>query len=623
MANPTDTTDATDINSPKEIKDISEVDADELWENIGFHRPLGGTLYNIPFLLITAFLGLGLMTFYLHYLYPFPESMGYRSAATGIFSLMFYAFDLGTMNLLNRFLGESNVKDPKKMILYVQYFIWYQMITGLIQTTAISIYALFIVPRNELAYAVWIMLIYSTVQYPGFLGIFRGILGALQQYHRTIVLNFIAGEFFQRITEIGFVILGRWYGQQNPLIGEILGIAIGATIGFYIDDFIATVLSAYFFQKYMKGYDIKVKDCFRHDFDKQLVKTCLSWGIRSGLPNFMWTLNTFISLALWITYVPQYTTFLALSNVAGAIGTAMGVSIDLGGAISESYFNGKKVLAQYYVSQAFRYTGILQCLMLSGILIVLGVIEPIFMFLQLENYVLGIAFIIPKMVREIQQPYNNIAENTTTSTGHINFQMSIDVFEGVFAIFSNYFFIAWLKIPQIFGFRAIVWLIPCAELPAIVAKVLISYIYVHKKIIKIQIPWYQTYIGPIITTFIIYLVGELYVKIVFTPLSQYNMWVAIVLSIFVLIGIVIFVYMPLTGLVGVWDTSSIEQLRRAVKISGPGKIFTVPMFKALEFAVSKSKLHNKFGVDDSEAIKEARELMVIKNSHRDKKIKIV
>jgi predicted small integral membrane protein len=549
--------------------------------------------------------------------------MGYRSAATGIFGLMFYAFDLGTMNLLNRFIGESNVKDPKKMILYIQYFIWYQMITGLVQTTAISLYALFIVPRQELAYAIWIMLIYSTVQYPGFLGIFRGILGALQQYHRTIVLNFIAGEFFQRITEIGFVILGRWYGQQNPVIGEILGIAIGATIGFYIDDFIATAVSAYFFQKYMKGYGIRVKDCFRHDFDKELVKTCLYWGIRSGLPNFMWTLNSFISLALWITYVPQYTTFLALSNVAGAIGTAMGISIDLGGAISESFFNGKKVLAKYYVSQAFRYTGILQCLMLSGILLVLGVIEPIFMFLQLEQYVLGIAFIIPKMIREIQQPYNNIAENTTTSTGHVNFQMAIDIFEAVFAIFSNYLFIAWLKIPQTFGFRAIIWLIPCAELPAILAKVILSFIYVNKKILKVQIPIYQTIIGPLITTLIIFYIGEIYIKLIFNPLSQSNMWIAIILSIFFLIGVVIFVYFPLTGLIGVWDPSSIEQLRRAVKISGPGKIFTVPMFKALEFAVSKSKLHGKFGVDDSEAIKEARELMVIKNSHREKKIEIV
>jgi hypothetical protein len=610
--------------SLNDVKDISKMNSNDLWENIGFHRPLGGTLYNLPFLLITAILGLGLMSFYLRYLYPYPESMGYRSAATGIFSLMFYAFDLGTMNLLNRFLGESNIKDPKKMLLYIQYFIWYQMFTGLIQTTSISLYALFFVPRQELAYAIWIILIYSTVQYPGFLGIFRGIMGSLQQYHRTIVLNFIAGEVFQRITEVAFVILGRWYGQQNTAIGEIMGIAIGATIGFYVDDFIATALSAYYFQKFMVGYGIKVKDCFRHEFDRKLVITCLTWGIRSGLPNLMWTLNGFISLYLWVSFVPQYTTFLALSSIAGSVGSAMGVSIDLGSSISEAFFNGKKKLAKYYISQAFRYTGLLQCLVLSGILLILGVIEPVFIFFQLEQYVLGIAFIIPKMVREIQQPYNGIAENTTTSTGHINFQFGIDIFEAVAAIFSNYLFIAWLQIPQNYGFSAIVWLIPCAELPAILAKVLISLWYVHKKIIQIQIPWYQSFVGPLMTTVIIFLIGQLYVTFVFTPLNtNYGMILALIPSIIFIICMVIFVFFPLTGLFGVWDDSSLEQLRRAVKISGPGKIFTIPMLKLLEKAVLKSKLHGKFGIDDCEALKEARELMVIKNSHREKKIDII
>lgn len=611
-------------NPTRNMKDLSEIDSSELWENIGFHRPLGGFFYNLPFMLISLLLGLGLMSLYLRYLYPYPESMGYRSASTGLFALMFYAFDLGTMNLMNRFIGESNIKDPKKMILYIQYFIWYQMITGLIQTTAISLYALFYVPRSELAYAVWIMLIYSTVQYPGFLGVFRGILGTLQQYDKTTLLNFIAGEFFQRITEIAFVILGRWYGQQNPEVGEILGIALGAVIGFYVDDFIATAFSAYFFQKHMAGYGITVRDCFRHDFDIELVKTCLWWGIRSGLPNFVWTLNGFISLYLWVSYVPQYTTFLALSGVAGGIGSAIGITIDLGGAISESYLNGKKKLSEYYVSQAFRYTGLLQCLVFSIILIILGIIEPLFLYLQLEHYILGIAFIIPKMVRDFQQPYNNIAENTTTSTGHINFQMGIDVFEGISAIISNYLFIAVFQVPQTYGFQAIVWLIPCAELPAIMSKVILSFVYVHKNILKVHVPLYQTYIGPLISTVLVFLTGRLYIRQVFAPLNQnYGMIAALIPSIIFIILSIIFLFFPLTGLVGAWDDSSIELLRRAVKISGPGKIFAVPMFKLLEKAAKISKLHGRFGIDDTQALMEARELMIIKNSHREKKIEII
>ncbi len=162
------------------------------------------------------------------FLYPFPEAAGYRAAATAIFGLFFQAFDLGTANIMNRFLGEASIKDPSKMLNYIQYFIWYQMITGLIQTTTVSIYALAFVPQGQLGYAVWIMLIHSTTQYPGFLGVFRNILNTLQQYHRTAILNFISSELVQRVTEIVFVLLGRHVGASNPAIGEIMGIAIGS-----------------------------------------------------------------------------------------------------------------------------------------------------------------------------------------------------------------------------------------------------------------------------------------------------------------------------------------------------------------------------------------------------------
>jgi uncharacterized membrane protein len=228
------------------------------------------------------------------------------------------------------------------------------------------------------------------------------------------------------------------------------------------------------------------------------------------------------------------------------------------------------------------------------------------------------------MVRDFQQPYNNLAENTTTNTGHINFQMGIDVFEGVFAMFSNYMFIAVLQIPQTYGFQAIIWLIPCAELPAILIKVIGSLVYVHKKIIPIQIPWYQTYVGPIIATLIIYIIGRGYIRLIFNPLVlKYGMIIAIIPSILFLVSVVIFLFFPLTGLLGVWDKGSIETLRRAVLISGPGKIFSVPAFKILEKAIKISKLHGKFEIDDSEAIQEARELMIIKNQNREKKIDIV
>ena len=229
------------------------------WEEIGFFKPIAGFWYNLFFTLINLALGAIISGVFLNYLLPFPESMGYRTAIMGIFVLMFTIFDLGTHMVIDRYIAETRIKDPDRMMKLIQYFIWYQMCTGLVQTTAISVYALFVVPETELAYGIWIMLIAASLQYPGFLGVFHAILQSLQHFNKTAILGFIHGEIFQRITEVGFILLGKWYGENNPQIGMIMGIAIGAAIGTYVDDFIAMILGAYFFADVMKNKGISVK----------------------------------------------------------------------------------------------------------------------------------------------------------------------------------------------------------------------------------------------------------------------------------------------------------------------------------------------------------------------------
>src|SRR5512137_308807 len=251
------------LDAPKE----TEQSVNQLWDAIGFHKPLAGFWYNLIFSLISMFIGLFVSGIIVNIFYPYPESNGYRNLAGGIFGLLFTIFDLGTHMTMDRFIAEARIKNPARMLNYIQYFIWYQCWTGLVQTTVVSIYALYIVPNTSLSYGVWLMLIVATYQYPGYLGVFGGVLGSLQQYHKTAVLGFITGEGFQRLTELTFVFLGRMWGMANPAVGEIMGIAIGACIGVYVDDFFAMWLSAWFFSKAMKGEGIKARDCFRIDFD--------------------------------------------------------------------------------------------------------------------------------------------------------------------------------------------------------------------------------------------------------------------------------------------------------------------------------------------------------------------
>ncbi len=93
------------------------------------------------------------------------------------------------------------------------------MITGLIQTTAVSIYAIYFVPRGELGYAVWLMLIHCTTQFPGFLGVFRGVLNSLEYFHKKAVLDFVRRKIPVDIRSVSHMLCdSRFFkGRDNAL----------------------------------------------------------------------------------------------------------------------------------------------------------------------------------------------------------------------------------------------------------------------------------------------------------------------------------------------------------------------------------------------------------------------
>ena len=471
----------------------------ELWDEIGFHRPLGGFWFKLIFVLISVIFALGIAGFYYNYIYPYPESVGYRSIVTGIFSQFFMISNLFTSNVMDRFIAEAAIKDQNKMVKYIQYFVWFQLIIGLFQTTAISFYALFYVPRTELAYAVWIMLIISLTQYPGLLGTFKGTLGSLQQFNKVEILNFLSGDIFLRLAEVGFVLLGRYWGMQNPQIGEIMGIAIGSVIGLYLNNVFTTVISAWYFTKIMKKQGISAKRCFRIEFDWELVKEALIFGVKTGMPRIIFLISNLIQLQIWITFVPQYSTFITLSTFAEAISGLVnyGLGISLTQLFSESYMNGKSKLAEYYITQYIRFATLVQFLFISIIAIILMVINPIFIGIGVGHYILAIPFIIPQTLRNLQQPLTNLADSVLIGTNHPTFLMFIQMVEESLKVILMWLWIVVLQLPLKFGFVAITWLMSCGIYPAIITKTLTNLIYIHKKILRVKINVWQTLSHPL------------------------------------------------------------------------------------------------------------------------------
>jgi len=519
---------------------------------------------------------------------------------------------------MERFIAESRIRDPKRMVRYIQYFIWYQMITGLIQTTAVSVYALFFVPDTELSYVIWLMLINSTTQYPGFLGVFSGALSSLQYFNKKAVLDFVNGAVFQLITEVGFILIGKWIGSRTPVIGELFGIAMGAAVGKYIDDFFAMMLSARFFSKALEKEGITWRMCFEWDFDWPMVKECLSFGIKTGLPSIIGVFIELMILVLYLDNVAQYTTFIALSEIGRAIGSTVNVgSMNLTTLISEAYLNGKKKLTQYYIGQYWRFVGILQFFMMNFILMLYLVLPIFFEEMGLDNYLLSIPFIIPGLIRDFQQPYTSLADQLLSGSNKPNFLILIRLCEELLKLLFMTMWLVWLQLPVKFGYSAIIWIMPCGIYPAILFKTIVLYVYTHKKIVPLKILGYSTFIAPALSTTFIIGFSLLVRQFLFFPvLEAWGYIPAFVIYLGILVPASALLYFPISTLLGAWDDSMVNDFRKAALMSGPSKFLVMPLYKSVARATKYSKLHNKFHLDTEGPLAEAEDLFRQKMANR-------
>lgn len=284
--NPTD----SDIDGSQEIgvedkqlsaKEQQEFEDEEekrkLWAEVGWHRPLGGTLYNYVLLLvlaIPALLGAAIFEVIL----PYPEALGFATVTTAELGVIYMVTDLGMKNATERYVSQYSETQPRKAVSYLAIYIWFQMITGVMLVTGISIYAITVLPQTDLSYAIWFFFVYIMIQWPGTAGIFLAALGGFQQFDKQNVLIVIQNVAIQTVLQIVCIIVGQRIGAANPEVGELMGSVAGFILGSYLDDLITMLLGAYYFKRVLEPYSISLKESILISFDWPMVKELLIYG---------------------------------------------------------------------------------------------------------------------------------------------------------------------------------------------------------------------------------------------------------------------------------------------------------------------------------------------------------
>lgn len=119
--------------TPVEVDEEENLETNytELWNQVGFHRIIGGVFYPYFLILIGSILGLFVVAFVTQFK-PYPEIDGY-AALTG--SLLGFWFGLMDFNLggggsfsdgVSRFIGQYSDNDPIRALQYISFYIWFR-----------------------------------------------------------------------------------------------------------------------------------------------------------------------------------------------------------------------------------------------------------------------------------------------------------------------------------------------------------------------------------------------------------------------------------------------------------------------------------------------------------------
>ncbi|MSP11852.1 MAG: hypothetical protein EXR62_02725 [Chloroflexi bacterium] len=476
----------------------------DIWERAGMHKALSGHLFTLVVNLVTAtFVILTNLFFLPTFLIADPAAIGITTITNALFALLFVVADFGSLSALGRFLGEYNIKDPTRAVKYIQVFIYFQLVTGLLQTTAIWLYAIYILPGNQqFAFLATSFLFKGLVQWPGMLWVFRDTLGGLQKYD-DVTWIFTSRYIIEGVTYLA----GIWIFQQllSSTLTPPIATALGAQVGSYLSDILVMGISIYFLSRIHKGWS--VWDCFRLDFDlPQFIET-MTFGGKVLLSTLSALVASFAITLLQINTVYNYlyiSAFISIAIQTKAQITEEGRTIldNLYAPIAEAYNNGKLVLTGYYISQGMRWY------VISTV--------PLYLFSLV---------ILPLLLRGIIPPaYQDVIWMTTVLA-------AVSIFLGIDILLAN--LILGANVPHIYAWGTIgeqmarlviyfvglpllgpvgqVWLLLLGNTPPRLVKIAVLWRWANRHLLPLRIYLAQTLVLPLAA-------GLLYLLLILAPL---------------------------------------------------------------------------------------------------------
>ncbi len=580
-----------------ELAKLAEVDLKDQWEQVGSHRQIGGFLFGlfmgilvlVPQLVIFGYV-------FPQIVLPFPQVNGWMDMTKNFFGAVWTAFDVGTSVALAKYFAQYRVKQPEKAIHYVQIFVWWQMLSGVVQIFIVALIGSILFPQTYLAHMSWMFVLHSLIQYPGFFLVLQYVFQGMQRTDFQLVSQLLYTIIFNVLCQIACILLFRWIFASMPMYGE----AFGAGIGFALGQYFAEWGTFFFTVGLFKKLKFSLSTIFRADFTWAEFKETMRFGLKfmmgSVLVPFIWLFQVFLQSI----YIKGYATengYFNLVYTIGGIVAVVGLFMEgLLSGVSEAHSHGKRKLLELHTVQSLKWGNYIAFFIVT----LLFMMAPRFIVgFSGTDWLPAIKFVPWVLIFMLLGPYSWSGDKMLTGTGQTGKLAICWVIEQVSRAVLLFAFIP--------GFQMLGVLY--AYIPALVAKNIALWLVIYRYVTKPKAYWIVVWISPAISAIIVYVLFEYVVA----PLVWHgDLLTTAILFLAALFG-GLYLYAFIAGLLGHWDKNTIAELDKATRMVKVVGFLARTLYHASCLGYMVCPFKDKHPVDVfMDAMREAHELEIEK-----------
>lgn len=569
------------------VSDRAEFDTRQAltdWEEIGFHRPLGGFLF--------AFM-LGLVMFvpliiYQNlilpgYILPSAQALGIWGRVVQFFQFIWLVFDIGTSSAFIKFFSQYRVHEPGQAIKYGQIFVWWQALSGAFQVALITILVGFYLPRTTYALYTWSIIIHTFIQIPGFYQVFRHALIGLQRFDYAQMLDLGLALLFPILTQPIIVTLMVLWGKSHPAFGVPMAGVIGLGLAAYTAEALTFIFGFWLYRRL--GYNIRL--LFLAHFDLSTVKQAFRFGIFEMLASAAWGIGQSVEILITqsklVNYAEVWGNWTIAQNFIFAYQVLQTLFSNLMPSISEAISHGRRILSQYYTALAYKWGAIISAFIGA---VLLAVADRFILGATGPEFTRAAVFAIPLIIWGAIQYPSWVGDNVQLASNRPYLMSILVASEQSIRIILAFILIARFQINGLIA----------AYFVGLLSKDFVAYIINHRLCFPQRFYFWQSLAAPLFAGIVHY--GFLrWLSAMIWKGDQLTSVLIFFIGILLSYPLFAFLY----GLFGGWDEGTLGDLRRAVDLSNFMRPLSLIFLKATSLGASLSPITNRFPIEIRQA----------------------